>query len=294
LIGAGLVASCSNTTASYTGPSEPARALGIDSFATVESDDHVRIEGVRADGELRAELDLVIGEITFLADPDRFGERVSGRRMTVRVLGETTIHESEGSQQLLLPIRQRQPTIQAFLLDPHVTAMLARHGIEFDATIADVDLAGVGEVGYTCGDDYYPSTTSLVRGSGYLGCAGDSAVFTLSGSSYDWEYRCCTTSPMGKVAAQRSCGGGSSSQCGVNGPNGCAPCWSNPWSTSCTIYIDGNPFADTGEVPTLEWCGSGGGQMGGECGETGTGCQYDELTEDPECCSGWCEFGQCT
>src|SRR5688572_22357299 len=98
-VSVGIGAGC--TTSDTTGPSEAARGLGIDHYDVTETDTHVTVVGVGDDGAVRARVELEQGWISLVLDDPR---EVYGRRMLVEVWGDEIQHESEGVDQLSLPL----------------------------------------------------------------------------------------------------------------------------------------------------------------------------------------------
>src|SRR3954453_18780657 len=83
--------------------SSGAHALGIETFDIQQSTDHLLITGLDMDGTKVASVDLKVG--SFVMALDEAPREVTGRQMTVDVLGKIALHESEGLSILKLPLR---------------------------------------------------------------------------------------------------------------------------------------------------------------------------------------------
>ena len=144
----------------------------------------------------------------------------------------------------------QSPHVQAFLLDPHVSAALSRWGIGFDATSvdvqvdtsADVQLDG-NEVAYKgCGPDWPWLLGGPNDGDGctYNGCSPGPCVDWNIGAEKG-EFRCCWDFD---VAAERRCTEpNSSNSCGSTGPQGCSVCWFDGYTEGCNAWYESGAAA---------------------------------------------------
>jgi len=239
-----MVAAACSTQPDEGNVSEGARALGIASFEVSNTTTTLTIVGRDVIHRELARLDLAIGRVT-IEDDDR-GE-VYGRNMTVKVLEQTVRHQSEGLMPLLLPLEHRSPKVQAFLLDPQVSSVLAQWGIGLDATGSDVTandisaLTGETALMSQCQIENgtqpqaFSSSTGPCTSCTYSNACGDVMAcrqFFVSGPNYG-QFVCCRSTQR---ATERRCSSpGANAGCGTNGPNGCSPCWGADYYSSWDV-----------------------------------------------------------
>ena len=237
-----VAAACSTQPADSV--SEGARALGIASFKVSNTEKTLTIVGADSINREIARLDLVIGQVKI--DDDDRGE-VYGRNMTVKVLQETVRHQSEGVMPLYLPLQHRSPAIQAFLLDPQVSSVLAQWQIGLDATGSDVTAADISALtGETAlmsqcqiengtQPQAFASSTGPCGGCTYANACGDVMAcreFGIDGTNYG-QFVCCRSTQ--RMTERRCSYPGGDAGCGTNGPNGCSPCWGADYYSSFDV-----------------------------------------------------------
>jgi hypothetical protein len=196
------------------------------------------------------DIDLKRGSF-FLADENR---SVDGLQMKVTVLGKTTTHESEGYQVRHLPALpgDDHAAFNQFLAFPEVNAALAKFDVSFKNQLPRVVEAAkpaVEKPYWACNYSWPVGVTSCSEGyewSNYgLDCVTDNPE-TGCGTNY--------------VAYWRKCGVGYDNPCGNEGPGGCARCWSEPYSSTCSTsaysgdgvcHGNGSDYPFYGTFPTL-------------------------------------------
>jgi hypothetical protein len=246
-----LVVAC-NSAQQPRGPSDEARNLGIASYVTRATIGHLEINGLDAQGQVLAELELTVGPFVMKTD-DRGA--VDGRQLKVTVLGKTATHESAGRNPLDLPMPV-DPGIVTVLGDPPVSATLERWEVQFaprDATLTDP--SQLPEEPYL--PDCSPGFLGVISSSPFGSCGScayspgasctDSTAcrqFSKGGGEFG-EYRCC---PSASLLVERACTAAfSTSSCGNTGPNGCATCWTEALATGfCSVTASG--------TCTARWC----------------------------------------
>ena len=172
--------------------------------------------GLDDHGTTVGEVVIRLGDV-YLLEEERHG---LGRELTVTVLGETAQHISEGFDHRTLPLLDLL-ALDRFLLDPRVSAPLARWGITFDPAPPLAQPAG-------------PLTTETSFATCAFGGSDYSSCCQWGSGSTTFEYR-CSTNPV--LLAKRHCPGiGGTSSCNAVGPRGCAVCWTLPYSFSCSTF----------------------------------------------------------
>ena len=217
--------------------SQPASPLGVAAFEINETATAVTIVGRSARGELVGRADLTLGR--FELDDIEAGRRyeVDGRKLVVSIDGTSSTSETIGYERRVLPVPgdAQHASLSAFLLDPHVAAVLARHALFFEAKEA----APPTEVASTPAETAYDQNcwfgTSSACGSPTQ-CVGFHQSADGDCQPSEEEYVCCPTSHQ---AVYRSCNLGLCA--GPVGPNGCSVCWAYTYSTSCTTSVSGTP-----------------------------------------------------
>jgi hypothetical protein len=198
--------------------------------------------------ETSSELDLVglkdgaeLGKVhvqlgRFVLEDD--GRAVEGRQMQIAVAGETVRHESEGYAALTLPLPpvNAPDEVNAFLLDPRVRAALARWQIAFDDTEPPATAQPVAQ-----GDperSYLTCSYATTPQCGATSCVQRLIYEKINAQCQTGSRQlvCCANTHVG---AERKCGLGPSNPCGAEGPNGCAVCWTTPWTSSCLATVVG-------------------------------------------------------
>ena len=228
---AGIAAACSGQA-----PTGNA-ALGITEFQVTETATALTIVGLDAQRTTVGELNLTLGAFV---DDDYLPQE--GRTFTVNVQGKSATHKSAGYPQLELPLVKSGygDGINAFLQDPNVAPVLGKWGITFKAP-QSVPSAPSGERAYSGGVCTYNFSASC--GAPSSCCEGPQ-----EGESGN-EYVCC---PNSVTIVDRLCTGipikfgGSApntNSCGSVGPQGCAVCWSSPYTTSCDAFWS-DPICD--------------------------------------------------
>jgi hypothetical protein len=248
-----LVAACSSAQ-QPRGPSDGVRKLGIESYVTRATIAHLEIDGLDAQGQVLAKLELTVGPFVMKED-DRGA--VDGRQLKVTVLGQTATHESEGRNPLDLPM-PFDPGIATVLGDPSVAAMFEGWDVRFaprDATVTDPSQLPEQPYATSCEAGPFNSLSSTPFG-GCGSCThqpGPSCPDFISCMQFDrgggevGEFRCC---PSAGVIASRTCTSAfSTSSCGATGQNGCATCWTATLSSD-TCFVTGS-----GGTCTAKWCG---------------------------------------
>jgi hypothetical protein len=220
--------------------------LELSDVAVTDTANTREIRGVDAMGATVGVATLRHGHFTMADD----GREVDGLQMTVDVEGEVVTHESEGFDKLALPLfrHPRQQNLNVFLADSRVASALASWNVTFEPPKqpwSDAELADrPSEVGYYFDCVYGPTAQCAATA-----CVGNPQLIYIGGEQCmqgEHQYVCCGAT---QVAAERYCGYGWASHpnpCGMEGPNGCATCWSAPISSYCNV--------GHGSGPTLQSC----------------------------------------
>jgi len=175
----------------------------------------------------------------FILEDD--GRSVDGRQLQIAVAGDTVRHESEGYAQLTLPLPpvNASDEFNAFLLDPRVRAALARWQIAFDDTEPPATAQPAAEVANPDPERTYQACTYATTPQ----CGATSCVqrpiyekILAQCQTGSRQLVCCANTHVG---AERKCGLGPANPCGAEGPNGCAVCWTTPWSNNCAATVVG-------------------------------------------------------
>jgi hypothetical protein len=223
-----IVSACSGGTATTS-------RLGIAKVSVTESSDRLQLDALDANGAPIGRLVLTRG--TFRMEDD--GRLVTGRRMTLDVLGKQAVHESEGYRGLQLPAFT-QPDQQVFndlLGHPEVRVPLERWGVmvEKPRIASVVPPAAVEQPARGCA---YATTASCN--------ASSCAEHDVQRPSWDGKSPCDTAQEQmvccnnaAHSTAIRKCDFGTENPCGNEGPNGCAVCWQSSWSTWCSATTNG-------------------------------------------------------
>jgi hypothetical protein len=247
--------------AGCAGGSDPAgnASLGIVRFQSTQSPSELQIIGRAADGRVIGMADLQVGPVS-IPEEGLSGE---GRALIVDVKGLRAEHTSVGNVPVVLPLFHGEGSeISNFLEDPHVAPLLAAWGVTFSTDNPPAPQSG-GETRY------------LACTYGFAGTCGETGCCQYSASGSTYEDVCCGTA---KKLYNRSCSSyPGTSACGTNGPNGCAVCWSESFSTSCGTQNCGvsgcGYLIDSGVDQGLQQCtpnctgkscGAGDG-CGGKC-----------------------------
>jgi hypothetical protein len=207
---------------------------------------------VTATDSNNAQVAQLMVERANVVDPD-YGWNGPGIILEMNVRGVSIEHHNIGLERVELPAPPHSEATE-FMMDPRVAPYLDKWGIAVVQRPEPVAQAGtVQEARYSACDHDWPSTCG-----GTSSCCQDSI-------GYHIEDGCCQASP--KTAFSRWCDPncfsgcrGNPSGCGGNtGDNGCGPCWSIGYSSSCStpymgggcnIKVDGYCYCDTGQ------CGS--------------------------------------
>lgn len=239
-------------------------ALGIVEFQVAQTATALEIQGLDAQQSVVGHLVLSLGSVN-LAEEGLAGD---GRALMIEVKGRKAEHKSVGMTPLALPLFDAEgEDLNTFLVDAHVASALATWGVTF---VPDSPVAG--------DEAAYSACRHAASGScGVTGCAAESA----SGGSTEYEYACCGSS---KTAVRRMCGEcttgcSGTNACGAIGPLGCSVCWSQTYTTSCTVgdcgatgagyLLNGSTHGMTGCTPSCLTgvCGASDG-CGGQCSGT--------------------------
>ena len=237
------VAGCT-TQASETDFNSP---IGVKHLSVEESASTLAITGYAANGDQIARIDLRTGTFYF----SELGREAEGRQLRVEVRGRVATHESAGQGALRLPLFTGPDGAERneLLLDPRVRTLLSDWQIEINDTRPNPLLVtpppNNSSIPYrSCA--FTPTTDCT--GNGAYSCAEADKIYVdeFQGCHFGVEQNvCCASaanggkSPAASVAAIRICGMGNRNPCGLEGPLGCAVCWSTTWSTSCTVSTVG-------------------------------------------------------
>ena len=219
---------------------------GQATYDVKESASQLAITGRDPQGAEVATLVLTVGRFTMQDD----GRVVDGRQLRVRANGQEAVHESEGMQPIRLPVTDGAVTdgagINQFLLEPVVKAALERWQVSLtlEAPSAQAPSAQASRTSPATEAPLYACTYGASALCGMSSCAEDHVIdLAATGCTVQTrEYVCCGAS---KTAVYRWCGLGSANPCGVEGPLGCAVCWSYSWTTSCSAYGSGTYYYDS-------------------------------------------------
>jgi hypothetical protein len=256
-----------------TGPTGN-EALGITAFQVTESPTELHVVGVNRAGVEIASVRLTLGQVT-VSEIDLSGY---GRTLTLKVNGKEARHVSVGQESLRLPLFKGKDgaAFNAFLLDPHVAPVLAERGIALTSENRPIERAAVGEAAYgSCIHDWPVSIS---------GCC----AYNQSAPATEYEEAC---SYQTYTLYNRSCNnctsgcGGQSAACGTTGGSGCAPCWTQPFNSSCQVLdcTDVCPYQTDYQGDSVLCCSSSdcGSFSLFYCGGNGARCESNQCT-----CSG--------
>jgi hypothetical protein len=224
----GLVGCASDRTRSEA-------TLELSDVSVTRTGNTLEVRGVGAMGATVAVATLQHGHFTMQDD----GREVDGLQMQVDVEGEVVTHESEGFGKLELPLfrHPRQQHLNAFLSDGRVASALASWNVTFEppkAQWTDAELAErPSEVAFLTDCRFAPTTQCAASA-----CAGNPQQIYIGGEQCveaEHQYVCCGGTQVG---AERACGYGwynHANPCGMEGPGGCAVCWSAAFSSYCNV-----------------------------------------------------------
>lgn len=226
--------------------------IGVSRIAVAESNSTLAIIGYGVEGDVIARVDLRTGR--FYADT--FEAEVDGRQLRIDVDGRVATHESAGRQPLKLPLFTEAggAELNELLLDPRVRRVLARWQIHInDARPSSL------RVPIASGDSSTPygscsfTPTPDCRGNGTYSCAQTYKYYLndimqcVEGAEQNV---CCASIANGGTqrVAMRICGMGprpdmpipSNNPCGMEGPGGCAVCWTVDWASACSATASGH------------------------------------------------------
>jgi hypothetical protein len=222
-------------------------SIGVKHLTVEESASTLAIAGYTNSGDLIARIDLRTGTFYF----NEFEREVEGRQLRVEVRGRVATHESAGQSALRLPLFTGPDGTERneLLLDPRVRTLLSNWQIEINDTRPNPLLVapppnGSGMPYRSCAFTPTPDCT----GNGAYSCAEADKIYgdEFQGCHFGVEQNVCCASaanggvaPAASAASIRVCGMGNRNPCGLEGPRGCAVCWSTTWSTSCTVSTVG-------------------------------------------------------
>jgi len=283
IVGAVLWTGC----ASDDDPPHGNPALGIAELRVLQRDSSLHITGLDGSGVVVAQLDLRVGMVEVPA----LGRTLPGRDLQLRVGTDAYAFPSGGLDPLVLPAPV-EPALTSFLLDPYVGQVLARWDVRYVAlhdwlATRDGDGTPSSEVAYavcTLPPPNIPLT--FFSDGGYTApCTGVGARSTCEDytgnyagyNQYNQLVQCNNDS-----RAVRACTAPfAPSQCGMTGPNGCAPCisWLGPPGGNTACSSSGCAWLDPPP-------GGGGGGSPGACSQT-------TCATNTDCCSGTCSSARC-
>lgn len=259
LLGVYLLSACDAQAPTTADPKSGNLELGITEFRVTETKDHFDLEGIDAEGHMKASIKLRVGQVE-LQDEQLAGV---GRELLVTFDGKEVKHQSVGLTPLSLPQLHDQD-LSRFMDDPYVAHALESWGIDVAVEVPSLAVSP-DEVPYTGGScsNFPPPCV----GTGATSCC-------LQQAEANGEFRqlaaCENLDPM-TIAERRCKSPGVATACGMAGPGGCAQCWS-------AVHFSGTTYFTTYQSST-DHCDFS------SCGWAGTFC-----TSSTQCCEGFCDL----
>jgi hypothetical protein len=216
-------------------------AAGITSVTIERHDGQTVVSGIDAAGVTIATASLHVGTVHYSLDEGTTYQDGYGRDLFIQVADEPSFeHVSPGTPALDLPAPPLAKT-SAFLAIPAV-------GHAFDGvTFRTAPASGVltdGEGAYGSAGPSFSNFGNSCPACAFnrnAACGTNTCARFFQNGQVEDEYVCCAGT---SAALHRYCSGnpGGTNSCGPVGPQGCAVCWTSPWTSSCTasgsvIYV---------------------------------------------------------
>lgn len=259
LLGAYLLSACDVQTPTIADPKAGNPELGIAEFRVTETKDHFDLEGVDAEGHVKASIKLRVGQVE-LQDEQLAGV---GRELLVTFDGKEVKHQSVGLTPLSLPQLHDQD-LSRFMDDPYVAHALERWGIEIVVEVPSLALSP-DETVYT-GGSCSPFIPPCV-GTPVTSCCLQNADAT---GNFRQLVACEFLNPM-TISERRCKAPFVATACGMAGPGGCAPCWTTAHDLTVRYFTTYQPATDFCDFASCEFAGS-------------------FCTSSAQCCEGFCDL----